>query len=147
MWWIFLLAVDMWDPQERLWSIELVSEEKNTGASFAWAVINPLKAKLNPLCHLLALLGAHHIIHISRIRVWPCTRKEPKLIIPVFFIFLRVLLFLFYHCIYGVIFCMILFNFVNYVFLLLYLCILIINVCCVLCILFPSYELAFFSSP
>jgi len=39
-------------------------------------VINPLNAKLNPSCHLLALLGAHRILHISRIRVntvhFPC---------------------------------------------------------------------------
>jgi len=32
-------------------------------------VLNPLNAKLNPICHLLALLGAHHIFHVSRIRV------------------------------------------------------------------------------
>jgi len=32
-------------------------------------VLNPLNAELNPICHLLALLGAHHILHISRIRV------------------------------------------------------------------------------
>jgi hypothetical protein len=31
--------------------------------------LNTLNAKLNPICHLLALLGAHHILHISRIRV------------------------------------------------------------------------------
>jgi hypothetical protein len=31
--------------------------------------INPLNAELNPICLLLALLGAHHILHISRIRV------------------------------------------------------------------------------
>jgi hypothetical protein len=31
--------------------------------------LNPLKAKLNPICHLLALVGVHHILHISRIRV------------------------------------------------------------------------------
>jgi hypothetical protein len=31
--------------------------------------INPLNAEINPICHLLALLGAHHILHISRIRV------------------------------------------------------------------------------
>jgi len=31
--------------------------------------INPLNAELNPICHLLALLGAHHILHVSRIRV------------------------------------------------------------------------------
>jgi len=31
--------------------------------------INPLNAELNPICHLLALLGAHHILHVSGIRV------------------------------------------------------------------------------
>jgi hypothetical protein len=31
--------------------------------------INPLHAELNPICHLLALLGAHHILHVSRVRV------------------------------------------------------------------------------
>jgi hypothetical protein len=31
--------------------------------------INPLNAELNPICHLLALLKAHHILHVSRIRV------------------------------------------------------------------------------
>jgi len=32
-------------------------------------MINPLNTELNPICHLLALLGAHHILHVSRIRV------------------------------------------------------------------------------
>jgi hypothetical protein len=32
-------------------------------------VINPLNTELNPICHLLALLGAHHIFHISGLRV------------------------------------------------------------------------------
>ena len=31
--------------------------------------INPLNAKLNPICHLLTLLGRHHILHVSRIRI------------------------------------------------------------------------------
>ena len=31
--------------------------------------INPLKPKLNPICYLLALLGAYHFLHVSRIRV------------------------------------------------------------------------------
>jgi hypothetical protein len=31
--------------------------------------VNPLNTELNPICHLLALLGAHHIFHVSRIRV------------------------------------------------------------------------------
>jgi len=30
---------------------------------------NPLNAEVNPICHLLALLGAHHILHISKKRV------------------------------------------------------------------------------
>jgi len=30
---------------------------------------HPLNAELNPICNLLALLGAHHILHVSRIMV------------------------------------------------------------------------------
>jgi len=30
---------------------------------------NPLNAELNAICYLLALLGAHPILHVSRIRV------------------------------------------------------------------------------
>jgi len=47
--------------------------------------LNPLNADLNPICHLLALLEAHHILHVSRVRVkvircypwsWFQTRSE-----------------------------------------------------------------------
>jgi hypothetical protein len=31
--------------------------------------INPLNAELNPICHFLALIGAHLILHVSRIMV------------------------------------------------------------------------------
>ena len=31
--------------------------------------VNTLNAELNPICHLVALLEAHHILHVSRIRV------------------------------------------------------------------------------
>jgi len=31
--------------------------------------VNPLNAELNPICRLVALLGAHHIFHVSRIKV------------------------------------------------------------------------------
>jgi len=34
--------------------------------------INHLNAELDPICHLLALLGAHHILHVSGIRVKYC---------------------------------------------------------------------------
>jgi len=40
-----------------------------------YKVFNPLNAELNFICHLLALLGAHHIFHISGLRV----KKELKL--------------------------------------------------------------------
>jgi hypothetical protein len=34
-----------------------------------YQIFNPLNTQLNPICHLLALLEAHHILHVSRIRV------------------------------------------------------------------------------
>ena len=36
--------------------------------------VNPLNAELNPICHFLALLGAHHILHVGRIRVNQITK-------------------------------------------------------------------------
>jgi len=43
---------------------ELVSTHKLAGRQY----VNPLNAQLNPTCHLLALL-AHHILHVSGVRV------------------------------------------------------------------------------
>ena len=40
--------------------------------------INPLNAKLNPIRHLLALFGAHHIFHVSRIRVNSRSLQPPS---------------------------------------------------------------------
>ena len=37
--------------------------------------INPLNAELNPICYLLALLGAHHFLHVSRIGVKSLTLR------------------------------------------------------------------------
>jgi len=42
-----------------------------------YATINPLNTELNPICHLLALLGVRHILHISRIRV-NAQRRRPN---------------------------------------------------------------------
>jgi hypothetical protein len=36
---------------------------------YVFITFNPLNAELNSICHLLALLGAHPIPHVSRIRV------------------------------------------------------------------------------
>ena len=41
----------------------------------AYLYVNPLKPELNPICYLLALLGAHHFLHVSRIRVKLLTLK------------------------------------------------------------------------
>jgi hypothetical protein len=43
-----------------MWSVRL-----NSGS----LPINPLNTELNPICHLLALLVAPHILHVSRISV------------------------------------------------------------------------------
>jgi hypothetical protein len=40
-----------------------------TGVMSHLSNINPLNAKLNHICHLLASLEAHHILRVSRIRV------------------------------------------------------------------------------
>jgi len=36
---------------------------------YTTANVNPINTEFNPIRHLLALLGAHHILHVSRIRV------------------------------------------------------------------------------
>ena len=36
---------------------------------------NPLNAELNPIYYFLALLGAHHFLHVSRIRVKSLTLR------------------------------------------------------------------------
>jgi hypothetical protein len=42
------------------------------------SVLNPLNAELNPICCLLALLGAHHFHHVSRIRVKVTEAQQAK---------------------------------------------------------------------
>ena len=39
--------------------------------------INPLNAELNPICRLLALFRAHHILRVCRLRV-KCTAFSSK---------------------------------------------------------------------
>jgi len=46
-----------------------VKEEINVLHTIRRRKVNPLKPELNPICYLLALLGAHHFLHVSRIRV------------------------------------------------------------------------------
>src|SRR5215475_10106611 len=46
----------------------MMTNERNS-LLFKILNMNPLKPELNPICYLLALLGAHHFLHVSRIRV------------------------------------------------------------------------------
>ena len=41
----------------------------STNSYFKTPIFNPLNAELNIIRHLLALVGARHIVHVSRIRV------------------------------------------------------------------------------
>ena len=38
-------------------------------------IFSPLNAELNPICYLLALLGVHHFLHVSKIRVKSLTLR------------------------------------------------------------------------
>jgi hypothetical protein len=48
----------------------LMMTKKRVETRWIYCVLNfnPFNAELNPACHLLALLGAHHILHVSRLR-------------------------------------------------------------------------------
>jgi len=43
----------------------------NLQANCSTPFFKPINTELNPTCHLLASLDAHHILHISRIRANP----------------------------------------------------------------------------
>ena len=60
-------------------SLELVYK-RSTEAQYidfcsSLKLLNPLNPELNPICYLLALLGAHHFLHVSTIRVKSLTLR------------------------------------------------------------------------
>ena len=57
--------------------VNLKEEAKHPSESFL-CKFNPLKAELYPMCHLLALSGANHILHVSGIRVNEVSLVTPK---------------------------------------------------------------------
>ena len=50
-------------------------ERKNARRSSGNTSVNPLNPELNPICCLLALLGAHHFLNFSRIMVKSLTLR------------------------------------------------------------------------
>jgi len=64
-----------------MWRIGLAPNNASKWQMGFNSAFDPLNAELNPICHLLALLGAHHIPHVSRIRVkrtftWPWETQQ-----------------------------------------------------------------------
>jgi len=64
----------MWSLRRRFWPLLSFSFSgpKTFLELFSAALsddVNPLNPELNPICYLLALLGAHHFLLVSRIRV------------------------------------------------------------------------------
>ena len=45
-------------------------------SSVVFNIFNPLNPELNHICYLLALLGAHHFLHVSWIRVKSLTLRR-----------------------------------------------------------------------
>ena len=64
----FMFLISCFIP-EQFQEISLWDFLHNSENMSSWNELNSLNAKLNPICHMLALLGAHHILHVSRIRV------------------------------------------------------------------------------
>jgi len=54
-----------WTDLYEIWCLRLLKNKVPLKSE----KINPLNPELNPVCYLLALLGAHHFLHVSRIRV------------------------------------------------------------------------------
>ena len=54
---------------------QLITSDHYHSVAAAYYKFNPLNAELNPICYLLALLGAHHFLHVSRIRVKSLTLR------------------------------------------------------------------------
>jgi hypothetical protein len=62
------------------WNTVLSNLRNNEHSSTEHILVafNPLNAEFNPICQLLALLVAHHIVHISRIMVNKASRTPRK---------------------------------------------------------------------
>jgi len=74
----YIVGERVWDsPSRTPWSYQLAEfslVSRSVTEICLWTTtvyygINPLNPKLNPICYLLALLGAHHFLHVSKIRV------------------------------------------------------------------------------
>jgi hypothetical protein len=49
--------------------INLITQLRYSSIFLYYTVLTPLNAESNPIRHLLALVGARHIVHVNRIMV------------------------------------------------------------------------------
>jgi len=74
---VIFVTISRFVAQQEQWksiSIRTIISELNSWILllvqlFRSHAFNPLNPELNPICYLLALLGAHRFLHVSRIRV------------------------------------------------------------------------------
>jgi hypothetical protein len=64
-----LKTASSWLFIERIMMHGSTTKFPHDGKHQTFKSINSLNAKLNPICLLLALLGAHYIFHVSGLRV------------------------------------------------------------------------------
>jgi len=64
-----MLVTNVMQPERNLNEVKVQMVHVNVVMCFKTSIFNLLKAELNPVSNLLALLGAHYILHVSRIRV------------------------------------------------------------------------------
>ena len=69
--WQMTLVLPLGGIKTEVWDLQTALASYNSRHWF-----NPLDPELNPICYLLALLGAHHFLHVSRIRVKSLTLRR-----------------------------------------------------------------------
>jgi hypothetical protein len=67
------------NTDKKLFKIKEITKYQHTTTDYKNAqenaMLNPLNAELNLICYLPALLGARHLLHVSRIRVKSLTLR------------------------------------------------------------------------
>jgi len=77
-WWARRRELFLTTPTTNIHALGEIRTHNPSKRAAAGPHLNPLNAELNPICHLLALLGAHHFFHISRIRDKPHGHWDPS---------------------------------------------------------------------
>jgi len=69
IWHLVYVTLCRWPSSVQVWMETCTLDGHLHRVTYTRYYINSLNPELNPICYLLALLGAHHFLHVSRIRV------------------------------------------------------------------------------